>query len=65
MDTKEKKDMAIEVDVQIGKQGRVVIPSNVRRKYELEEGDWIKLVLVFETDKIYKNNFGTKSIEQY
>ncbi|MBN1330994.1 MAG: AbrB/MazE/SpoVT family DNA-binding domain-containing protein [Candidatus Heimdallarchaeota archaeon] len=57
--------MAIEVDVQIGKQGRVVIPSNVRRKYELEEGDWIKLVLVFETDKVYKDSTTTKAIEQY
>lgn len=43
--------MAVEFDVQLGKQGRVVIPSNIRKKFHVEEGEWIRLVLIFESDK--------------
>ena len=48
--------MAVEVDVQLGKQGRIVIPSNVRRKYELKDGDWLKVVLVLEQENIPREN---------
>jgi len=46
--------MAVEFDVQLGKQGRVVVPSNIRKKFHIEEGEWIRLVLIFESDKVSK-----------
>ncbi|NHJ84068.1 MAG: AbrB/MazE/SpoVT family DNA-binding domain-containing protein [Asgard group archaeon] len=46
--------MAVKVDVQLRQQGRVVIPSNIRRKYDLKDGDWIKVVLLFESDDVCK-----------
>jgi len=48
--------MSIEIDVQLGKAGRVVIPVNVRRKYELQDGDWLKLILILDSEKEYKES---------
>ncbi|NHJ40502.1 MAG: AbrB/MazE/SpoVT family DNA-binding domain-containing protein [Asgard group archaeon] len=55
--------MAIEIDVQLGKQGRVVIPSNVRRKYDIKDGDWIRLVLIFESDRVSKEAIIKQAME--
>ena len=47
--------MAVEFDVQLGKNGRIVVPSNIRKKYQINEGDWMRLVVVFESDKVCKD----------
>ncbi len=46
--------MAVEFDVQLGKQGRVVVPSNIRKKFDIQEGEWLRFVLIFDSDKACK-----------
>lgn len=55
--------MAVEFDVQLGKQGRIVVPSNIRKKFELSEGEWIRLVVIFESDKNCKEAIIKKAAE--
>lgn len=56
--------MSVEIDVQIGKAGRVVIPVNVRRKYELHDGDWLRLILITDSDKEEKRKPVLKKQEE-
>jgi AbrB family looped-hinge helix DNA binding protein len=55
--------LAVEFDVQLGKQGRVVIPSNIRKKFDIREGDWVRLVVIFETDNICKEAIIKRAME--
>ena len=55
--------MSVEIDVQLGKAGRVVIPVNVRRKYNLCDGDWLRLVLITDTEKTDKGKSDTQQEE--
>jgi len=39
------------IEVQIQERGRVTIPYNIRKKYDLKDGDWITLKLVTEDEQ--------------
>ena len=37
-----------EIVVQIQERGRITIPVNIRKRYDLKDGDWITLELVLD-----------------